>query len=585
MHPTKREHGWLIGILLLSLWAGGQALGQEPAPPPRPEPTPGRAKVMIVPIGGAQQLGMTSGKVISNVFLSGEGVIRVAPDVNAKFVVVSGLAAGTVRLRLTDVDNVSEEFEITVQLDVAYLKSILAQTVKTANVDVIATPNRTVILTGWVAKPDDVDTIVKITQSILGASASGVINAMRIGGVQQVQLDVTVASVNRTETRRRGFNWAYTGKDFSIGSILGGLTNSGTGLSGGGGGAGGAAISIAGASVTPTPPPSGANIIFGIVPAHFTGLLQALREEQLAKVLAEPKVIALSGRPAHFLSGGQQAVLSAQASIGGPGVDFKDVGTELDVLPIVMGNGRIYLEVHPRFRTVDAAKGISTSFGFTPGFDEESVRTAVEMEPGQTFAIGGLMQTTVTASSSKLPILGDLPYIGGAFSVVLHSEEEDELIILITPHLIDAQDCVQTSKRLPGRETRSPDDYELFLESLLEAPRGQRQVFENGVYKAAWRNDQTAKQYPCAEPLPKGQGRFGRGGCATGQCGTCGVGGRSSGMSGMPNSDGMQQRVMPQDVETLPAPAPEAPRPSIRTGARMMPAMPMSPAGEPITGY
>ncbi|MFL5340024.1 MAG: type II and III secretion system protein family protein [Gemmataceae bacterium] len=583
MHPTNRDRRRPIGVLVLLglLAAGGTAAAQEPVPAPKADPPPpvvaSRPRAVLVPIGGSQQLGMASGKAIANVFLSGEGVIRVAPSPDNKFVVIQGLAAGTVRLELTDVDNGKEVYEVTVQLDVAYLKSILRQSIQAANVDVIATPNRTVILTGWVAKPEDVGPIIQITQSILGASAMQVINAMRVGGVQQVQLDVTVASVNRTAARRRGFNFAYSGKNVSFASILGGITSVG------GGGALGAPLTI-----TPVAPPTGANIIFGVAPWHFQAALQALRDESLAKVLAEPKVVAMSGRPAHFLSGGQQAVLSANGSIGGPGVDFKDIGTELDVLPIVLGNGRIYLEVHPRFRLVDDGKGITTSFGFVPGFSEQSVQTAVEMEPGQTFVIGGLIQTTVAADTERLPFLGDLPYVGTLFSQIHYTTTDDELVIMVTPHLVDAQDCQQGPKRLPGRETRGPDDYELFLESLLEAPRGQRQVFEDGRYKAAYKSDPSYRQYPCADPLPR-EKRFGGGNCGTGQCGMAQpAGGAPAGLMAKPDPvpNAIPRIMPPPGGEALPPPASSA-APLNRitpTGRVVLPEMPKPPsADEPPT--
>ncbi len=100
-------------------------------------------------------------------------------------------------------------------------------------------------------------------------------------------------------------------------------------------------------------------------------------------------------------------------------------------------------------------------------------------------------------------MLGDLPYVGTLFSRVQYTQEEQEMVILVTPHLVDGMDCRQAPKRLPGRETRAPDDYELFLEGILEAPRGQRQVFENGRYKAAYKNDPSYQRFPCADPLPR----------------------------------------------------------------------------------
>src|SRR5260221_5587817 len=132
-----------------------------------------------------------------------------------------------------------------------------------------------------------------------------------------------------------------SGTTVSTGSTRSGVATLGSGTAGGAG-KGTAGISIA--SVAASPVPGGANFVFGVIPANFQSLLQALKTEQLAKVLAEPKVVAMSGRPASFLSGGEQAVQSASGGLGGPGVEFRNVGTELQFLPIVLGNGRIYLE-------------------------------------------------------------------------------------------------------------------------------------------------------------------------------------------------------------------------------------------------
>jgi pilus assembly protein CpaC len=446
---------------------------------------------------------MKSGKKISSVQISAPNIIQVAPDASSPQtrLIVSGLNAGSVTITLTDDADNHELYEVIVQLDVQYLRNLIKQAVPTSNVEIVPSLNRTVVLRGWVAVASDADVILKIATSVLG-QGSQVVNAMRIGGVQQVQLDVTVAAVNRTEARRRGFNFVVNGGTVSAGSVLGGLANITSSSSGAAGVPGAVGILPSKPIATPNGPPTGTNIVFGVVPWNFQALIQALRDENLAKLLAEPKLITMSGRPAHMLAGGQQAVLSAQGSIGGPGVDFKEVGTELDFLPIVQGNGRILLEVSPRVRSVNQALGITTSFGFVPGFSEDSVRTLVEMEPGQTFAIGGLLQTVVQASAERVPFFGDLPFIGGFFNSVFYSQEEDELVILVTPHLVDAMDCNQAPKHLPGRETRGPDDYELFLEYILEAPRGQRQVFENGRYKAAYKNDPTYGRFPCAEDLP-----------------------------------------------------------------------------------
>jgi pilus assembly protein CpaC len=553
MPPMKCARTRLIPIFAPVLWLAIclAGYGQEPKPPA----PPASQGTILVPIGGSQPLQMKSGKKISSVQISAPNIIQVAPDATSPQtrIIVSGLNAGSVTITLTDEADNRELYEVIVQLDVQYLRNLIKQAVPTSNVEIVPSLNRTVVLRGWVALAADSDIIMKIATSVMG-QGSQVINAIRIGGVQQVQLDVTVASVSRTEARRRGFAFAVNGKTVSAGSILGGLASSTSSTQTATATPGAVGIVPAAAQLIPNGPPSGTNLVFGVVPWNFQALIQALRDENLAKLLAEPKLVTMSGRPAHMLAGGQQAVLSAQGSIGGPGVDFKEIGTELDFLPIVQGNGRILLEVHPRVRSVNQALGITTSFGFVPGFSEQSVVTQVEMEPGQTFAIGGLLQTVIQASAERVPFLGDLPFVGGFFNSVFYSEEEDELVILVTPHLVDPMDCNQAPKHLPGRETRKPDDYELFLEYILEAPRGQRQVFENGRYKAAYKNDPTYSRFPCAEDLPWERRMPPKGGNGAADCAVCQPSAASTPPPSPANSVNSAARPKPLGMPAMPLP-------------------------------
>ena len=252
----------------------------------------------------------------------------------------------------------------------------------------------------------------------------------------------------------------------------------------------------------------------GIVPAGTALALRALSSDGLAKFLSEPKVITQSGRPAFLRSGGQQAVLGPNSGLGGISVVQVQVGTNLEVLPIVLGNGDIYLEVNPQVVSVNNARGLQTTAGFTPGFNEQQTRSSVTLKSGQTFAIGGLIESDIQGNASKVPILGDLPIIGTVFSSVTYQQRDTELVVLVTPRLVGAMDCAQVPGRLPGLETRAPDDYELFLEQLIEAPRGQRKVWNGNCFVPAYRCDPTASQFPCQGNVCVG----GVGGCASGTC-------------------------------------------------------------------
>jgi len=328
-----------------------------------------------------------------------------------------------------------------------------------------------------------------------------VINAMQVGGSQHVTIDVTIAQVDRTELRERGFSFGFaasTGSATTVfgSSVLGGLASS-------------AAVGV---GVPPFATGANANILFGIVPAQFTGALRALKTEGLAKFISETKLTTQTGRPGFIRAGGQQAILSPSSGINGPGVMLTPVGTELEVLPIVYGNGKIYMELNPRVSNVNNGRGITTAFGFTPGFNEQQTRSSVMLESGQTFAIGGLLETTIQSTATKVPYLGELPLIGAAFSSVSHDERETELLILVTPRLVEPLDCSQVPRRLPGQESRAPDDYELFLESLVEAPRGQRKVWLGRTYNAAHKSAPNGP-YPCTN------NQNGRGTCAPGAAG------------------------------------------------------------------
>jgi pilus assembly protein CpaC len=143
----------------------------------------------------------------------------------------------------------------------------------------------------------------------------------------------------------------------------------------------------------------------------------------------------------------------------------------------------------------------------------------VIIEDGQTLAIGGLIQNQVVAHTVKVPVLGDLPYLGAAFSSKTFLETEMELVVLVTPHLVDPMACNQVPHLVPGQETRSPDDCELFLEGILEAPRGPREVCQGGRYVPAYKNGPTADVFPCAG----GKSGLGQGSTCPGRCGTAGA--------------------------------------------------------------
>jgi pilus assembly protein CpaC len=529
MHRTNSAAKLMFGSMLLGLALGGPALGQnrEPRPSLLPPPIPATARQITLAVNGTQRVQMLSRKRIKTVVNERETVARVSALAAGEptSILITGLEPGTTRITLTDVDNNSETIDVLVQFDVEYLRSLLRRAVPTANVEPIPAANNAILMTGFVAHAEDVDAVMRTAASVIGRPEQ-VVNAMRVGGVLQVQLDVVVALVDRSKMRQFGYNLLGSSNSTVFGSTVGGLagpiTSAGTinpvafGSSGGTGGSGGTQSGttlITGGAVSTVPNP--ANLFLGVITSSgsFFNLLQALKTESLVKFQSEPRVVVLSGHRATFNSGGQQAVPTVAGLGGTAGVDFVPFGTQVDCLPVVLGNGKIHLEVTPNITQLDNASGVTIpGGGFVPGRSQQTVNTTVEVEDGQTFIIGGLIQRTVQGTIEKVPLLGDLPFLGVAFSVKSFTEHEIETVLLVTPHLVDPMSCDQVPKPLPGDETRSPDDFELFLEGILEAPRAPREVCPDGRYRAAFKNGPTAALFPCGE-----NGRYGRinGGCCT----------------------------------------------------------------------
>jgi pilus assembly protein CpaC len=392
-----------------------------------------------------------------------------------------------------------------------------------------------------VDKVEDADVVLRVAQS-LGVQ---VINAMRVGGVQQVQLDVVVASVTRSENRSIGFDFLTNSRNFFFASTVAQAVAEPASVGAGG------AFSVAPALLGT--PAATSNVLFGVVHDGwgFLGFLNALRQEGVAKFIAEPRLVTKSGRPASFLVGGEQAI-PVPAGLGQIGVQFEEFGTRLNFLPVVLGNGRIHLEVEPEISNLNAANGVTIAGTVVPGRDTQRVNTTVELETGQTFVIGGLIQHAVATNTRKTPILGDLPFFGTLFSSKVDNQIEQEVVILVTPYLVDAQSCDQVTKVLPGQETRSPDDFELFLEGILEAPRGPRQVCQDGRYVPAFKNGPTNNMFPCA-----GRGSCGAGGAGCGAGGNAGYAGPAAGLGAAPQGE---QPVTAAAEAPKAAPLGEAPK-------------------------
>jgi pilus assembly protein CpaC len=192
--------------------------------------------------------------------------------------------------------------------------------------------------------------------------------------------------------------------------------------------------------------------------------LGLLEGNGLARVLAEPTLVALSGQSANFLAGGEIPVPIAQG-LGTTSIEYKPFGIGLTVSPTVLSNQRIVLKVAPEASDLDYTNAVTLSGVAVPAITTRRADTTVELGDGESFVIGGLVSRTTTSSVDKVPMLGDLPVLGTVFKRQDYQQSERELVIVVTPHLVKPlAQGTQLDAALPGRaEQRDPAFWRGFL--------------------------------------------------------------------------------------------------------------------------
>ena len=206
----------------------------------------------------------------------------------------------------------------------------------------------------------------------------------------------------------------------------------------------------------------------------FAYFVSALRENDLLRVLAEPNLIAISGQEASFLAGGEFPIPVTQGGAAGSGgaavtIEYREYGIKLKMTPIVLGDGRIRLRLAPEVSDLDFTNGVTLQGFRVPALTTRKLETVVELNEGQTFAVAGLLNNNVTATKDVTPILGDLPVLGTLFRSVKYQRKETELVVLVTPRLVEGMNPDQVPSA-PGERWRDPNELELFLNQDIGGP-------------------------------------------------------------------------------------------------------------------
>ena len=372
-------------------------------------------------------------------------------------------------------------FDIEVTYDVTRLTNELRRRFPRSRLRASSVNGR-IMLSGRVADATTLDQAVTIARQF----GPDIINTVSVMSPQQVLLEVRFIEIARTAGRELGVQWNRFGNNslINIGNETpaGGLPITPAGsnnfknpgiVSGGANGTSVLRSAAVAAGVLSGAAPFGfmiAHMVAGGVSAD--ALINMLEQKGVARALAEPNLVALSGDTASFLAGGEYPIPVA-GSLGQVTVDYKKYGVGLAFTPTVLGGGLINMKIEPEVSQIDPNHTVSVAAGVSvPALIVRRASTTVELRDGQSFVIGGLLQTTGHHTIDQLPWLGSIPVLGTLFSSKSYQRDETDLAIIVTPHLVRPArpgDLIKT----PLDDSLPPNDVDFFLLGKTEITRAE----------------------------------------------------------------------------------------------------------------
>ncbi len=463
---------WVLAWLMV--WSGPAMAGTITAAPSALSPT----QRVEVPIGKSVIYTSTRGDI---------GRVSVAKPEVANFVMLSarqvyitGVAAGATALTVWDRgDKLLDVYDVDVAPDVGRVKRMLHDIMPEETDLKVMASHDAITLSGSVKNSENMKKALALAE-IHVAKPEKVVNMVKVGGVHQVMLEVRVAEMSRDIANHMGINVNAISQGDFVYTLLGGLSS-----------IDGTMMDIInpqneyfymqddeGNTVFPpvtskvsvfqprqeqaTATVNSATGVFRYNTNYgqannvtWTGVVDVLKQNGLAKILAEPTLVCLDGQKAYFNAGGQIPYVISNAF--NQGVEWKDYGVKLGFTPTVLAENRINLVLEQEVSEIDDS--ITTSAG--PALFSRKASTTIELADGQSFAIAGMLKQVSSESMDKFPGLGDIPILGSLFKSSEYQNRESELVIIITAHLTKPLD--KSAIRLPTDDYVPPDDLEFFL--------------------------------------------------------------------------------------------------------------------------
>jgi len=443
-HPRRRAPRWLTGataIAILSI-SGGACAQPTRAPGIRTSPP------VTMDADTARLIQLPD--PAKTVFIANPEIadIQVA---NPTSVLVYGKKPGTTTVFAISEAGVTTSYVVRISRPTSELLAALRREVPSAQVTVTSAPGG-ITLSGRVGSPRDAEKLKTIARQFVGDKDS-VNFDVGVDAATQVTLRVRVAEVSRNINRALGVN---LGALLNTGSLAVGLLT-GRGVIG----------AFAPTTATGTYGTAGAGVTANGGKVNVTALIDALDQEGLATILAEPNLTATSGETANFLAGGEYPIPVPQGNQNVT-IEYKRYGISVDFTPTVLDGNRISIKVRPEVSQLTSVGDLKLNNAEIPALTVRRVETTVELGSGESFAIAGLFQNNTQNQLQALPGLGDVPILGALFRSTTFQRNESELVIIVTPFVV--RPVAQVSDlRLPTAGLQFSSDIERILLGRLSA--------------------------------------------------------------------------------------------------------------------
>jgi pilus assembly protein CpaC len=449
---TGRPSLFFLSVLSLTALAGAARAADAPAPPPHIQ--------IDREVGAHKDLVLEVGQ--NRLLILSEQIVRVSvaePRVaDLKVITPTQLlltAKGVGATDLTLWNRRDDPFVIALRVgrNLEALRKQLKELFPSETIDVTSAGDLVVLSgeVGDVRVPERAAEVAKL-------HAERLTNLIHVRGDQQVQLEVKFAEVSRKGLREMSFN--VFSQD-PLGRFVGGVAGSSTQP--------GSFLNVPGTGtygLPPVYPPGSGNafsVFFSGLPRFpFSAMVSLLESTGLAKMLAEPTLVAMSGQEARFLAGGEFPI-PMSTGLGATTVQWKRFGIILNFTPTVIDESTIHLHLSAEVSDVDPTRGVTVGGFSVPGLTSRQSETTVRLGDGQSFAIAGLLSNRIRSQVDKIPLLGDLPILGALFRSVSYQRDESELLVVVTARLTRPLAPHEVPALPTDDELNDPGDIELFL--------------------------------------------------------------------------------------------------------------------------